>query len=108
MKHFIFICILSISFACLAQEKSKKRGSDQTPKELRTKYYKYGKKEKEPGGWFSAYTGQMSGFVVLNSGDRLEGRTDGDLGLAKTDVAADESIHGLRGLHVGLHITDGL
>ena len=40
--------------------------------------------------------------------DRLEGRSDRDLGLAVPDVAAHESIHGLVGLHVPLHVLGGL
>ena len=38
----------------------------------------------------------------------LEGGAQGDLGLAKTHVAADEAIHGTIGFHVGLHVGDGL
>ena len=37
---------------------------------------------------------------------RLERRADGDLGLAVADVAADEPVHRLVGLHVGLHVGD--
>ena len=36
----------------------------------------------------------------------LEGRTQGDLGLAETDVAADESVHRRGPFHVGLHVDD--
>ena len=38
----------------------------------------------------------------------LERRSNGDLGLSEPDVADDESIHGCRAFHVGLHIDDRL
>ena len=34
----------------------------------------------------------------------LEGGTHGNLGLAETDVATDKAVHGLRTLHIGLHL----
>ena len=34
--------------------------------------------------------------------DRLEGRSERHFGLAETDVAADQAIHGQPGLHFGL------
>ena len=37
----------------------------------------------------------------------LEGGAQGHLGLAEAHIAADEAIHGARGLHVVLHIGDG-
>ncbi len=37
---------------------------------------------------------------------RLERRADGDLRLAETHVAADQPVHGPRGLHVGLGVVD--
>ena len=42
------------------------------------------------------------------SRDRLEGRSDGNLGFAEADVAADEAIHRLSGLHVRFGFRDGL
>ena len=39
--------------------------------------------------------------------DRLERGADGDLGLAETDVAAQQAIHRVRPLHVDLDIVDG-
>ena len=39
--------------------------------------------------------------------DRLEGGPHRDLGLAVTDVAADEAVHGDGALHVGLDLVDG-
>ena len=44
---------------------------------------------------------------LFSSEHGLEGGADGDLGLAEADVAAEESIHGLGGLHVGLGGGDG-
>ena len=38
---------------------------------------------------------------------RLEGGADGHLGLAVPHVAADQAVHGLRLLHVLLHLVDG-
>ena len=38
---------------------------------------------------------------------RLEGGADGHLGLAVTDVAADQAVHRARLLHVGLGLVDG-
>ena len=38
----------------------------------------------------------------------LKRRTQGDLGLAKAHVAAEQAVHGLGRLHVGLNIGDGL
>jgi len=37
----------------------------------------------------------------------LEGGAHGDLGLAVADVAAEEAVHGLGGLHVALDVCDG-
>ena len=37
----------------------------------------------------------------------LEGGAHGDLGLAVTDIAAEQAVHGLRGLHVVLDVGDG-
>ena len=37
----------------------------------------------------------------------LEGGTQGDLGLAEAHVAAEQPVHGLRRLHVGLDVCDG-
>lgn len=42
---------------------------------------------------------------LLAVGGGLEGGADGDFGLAEAHVAADEAVHGLVRLHVGL---DGL
>ena len=39
--------------------------------------------------------------------DRLEGRPDRDLGLAVADVAADQSVHRDRLLHIGFDLVDG-
>ena len=39
--------------------------------------------------------------------DRLEGRSDGDLGLAVPDVAGDQAVHGAWLLHVSLDFLDG-
>ena len=38
----------------------------------------------------------------------LKRRAQGDLGLAKAHVAAQQAVHGLGRLHVGLNIGDGL
>ena len=38
----------------------------------------------------------------------LKGRAQGDLGLAKAHVAAQQAVHGLGRLHVGLNVGDGL
>lgn len=38
---------------------------------------------------------------------RLVGRSDGDLGLAEADVAAEQAVHGLLLLHVRLDLRDG-
>jgi hypothetical protein len=43
-------------------------------------------------------------FAILH---RFEGRAQGHLGLAITHVAADQAIHRLRLLHIGLHGADG-
>ncbi len=40
--------------------------------------------------------------------DGLERGPDGHLGLAEADVAADQAVHGAVGLHVVLHVLDGL
>jgi hypothetical protein len=37
----------------------------------------------------------------------LEGRAEGHLGLAEAHVAAEETVHGLGGLHVGLDVGEG-
>ena len=42
-------------------------------------------------------------FAVL---DRFERGPNGDFGLAETDVTANEPIHRVRTLHVGLHFVD--
>ena len=39
--------------------------------------------------------------------DRLERRADGDLGLAVSDIAAEQPVHGALGLHVALDLGDG-
>ena len=39
--------------------------------------------------------------------DRLERGADGDLGLAEPDVAAQQAVHRVRPLHVGLDVGDG-
>ena len=38
----------------------------------------------------------------------LKRRAQGDLGLAKTHVAAQQAVHGLGRLHIGLNVGDGL
>ena len=40
--------------------------------------------------------------------DRLERGADGDFGLAEPDIAADQAVHRIRPLHVGLHLGDRL
>ena len=49
---------------------------------------------------------QHGGLVAVL--DRLEDGPDGHLGLAEADVAADQPVHGLGPLHVGLDLLDGL
>ena len=43
-------------------------------------------------------------FAVLHG---FEGGAHGDFGFAVADVAAEEAVHGLGGLHVGLDVGDG-
>ncbi len=40
--------------------------------------------------------------------DGFEGRPDGDLGLPVTDIATNQTIHGVRGLHVSFYRLNGL
>ena len=44
---------------------------------------------------------------LLRVACRLEGSTNGHLGLSESHVAAHQSVHGLRGFHVGLHLLRG-
>ncbi len=56
--------------------------------------------EREDGG--GGEDGDL--FAILHG---LEGGAHGDFGLAVADVAAEEAVHGLGGLHVGLDVDDG-
>ena len=45
---------------------------------------------------------------LLAIGSRLESCTHGDLCLSEAHIAAHQTVHGLRHLHIGLHILRGL
>ena len=51
--------------------------------------------------------GHENGHLLAVDGG-LEGGPDGHLGLAEADVAADQAVHGLGALHVGLDVLRGL
>ena len=54
------------------------------------------------------YCGGRKHRDLLVVADGLEGRAHGDLRLAITHVAAQQTIHGTPGLHVGFHVHDSL
>ena len=77
LKSYTFLAILLTATSAFSYGH---RGTDITPKQIKSKYYIWSKKEKEPTKeknhaniWFNSYSNKMDGYIILLSGKRLKG-----------------------------------
>ena len=81
MKNYKVIILGILLLSSLSIYSEEYRGSDITPKQIKSKYYVWSKKTQEPTSdknpaniWFNSYSNEMNGYVILNNGERIKGK----------------------------------
>jgi hypothetical protein len=82
-RAFGLLLSVFLVHSSIAQNRMGEVGADYSPKEIKDKYYKWsepvldeqgGKRNAEVNTWFSKCSDPYDGYIVLKSGERLEGQ----------------------------------